>query len=1118
MGFGLIFLIVLAMGSIAWYQSNKMHEQTMYLYNHPLQVRSNIGEIKSTVMQIHRDMKNLFLVVDDQELEATLFDIEAADARLMMLIDDLKGKYLGPPEDVVHLQKGFISWDIKRDETVRLLREGKTALAAARTKDSGIAGAEVLGMMKHINEIDVFARNKSEEFYTTSEALNKRMNFQLALIILLMLGLTFYIYHVLVNSIRNPVNDLISVTSRFSAGERSARSTNMRNDEPGSLAKAFNHLADSVEHHLWLGEQLNEMAEVMSAENEAEAFFRQTAARLAVLCKAELVSVYLVDEEKKNLVLFVSVGAGTQLRKTFNINAYEGEFGFSLLSHQMHHHKNLKALPDLQFPTSSATLMPREVVTLPLLMPEGLIGIVSLGSLQPFGQKELALMSNIHEMLSARAASVLTMARIREFSDKLEDINALLEEQKLRLDKALSYNRGLLEASLDPLVTIGPDGSITDVNKATEDILGVERDLLIGTDFSTCFSDPARARAGYQLAFEKGFVRDYELDIRRGDGHLTPVTYNASVFYDDNKQVAGVFAAARDLTERKALEAEKQRLYEELAQRSAYLESANEELEMQKNELAGLSAALTEQNTELELQKKQLDEANRLKSLFLSNMSHELRTPLNSVIALSGVLSRKLKGLINDESYGYLEVIAKNGKNLLNLINEILDLSRIEAGKAEVTLSRFNLQEEVEELLRMLQPAADENKVKITNLITADFPSIVSDRGKVRHILQNLLANAVKFTGDGTVEVAATKDEKFYTITVSDTGIGIEADKLQLIFDEFRQADEKTSRRYGGSGLGLSIARRYSELCGGHITVESTAGVGSVFRLFLPAINELLPEIALDQGFTNTTPVNAHNISAGEKTILVVEDSEPQVVQLREMLESAGYQVVVATDGLKALERIREQTPDAIILDLMMPGMDGFSVLATIRQTMEVIIPVLILTAKHISKEELSFLRGNNISQLVQKGELNREELLARIGAIFIEPPASTPATARPAVLLVEDNADNRLTMQAMLQEQFSLFVAVDGRSGLKLAAEAKPDIILLDINLPDIDGFAVLQEIKANAQLLGLPVVAVTAKAMKEDQQRLQAAGFDAILTKPVEHSSLEQTINDLLYGKRTV
>ena len=254
------------------------------------------------------------------------------------------------------------------------------------------------------------------------------------------------------------------------------------------------------------------------------------------------------------------------------------------------------------------------------------------------------------------------------------------------------------------------------------------------------------------------------------------------------------------------------------------LEYQNRELESQKTELAMQSAELTEQNTELEMQKKQLSEASELKTNFLSNMSHELRTPLNSVIALSGVLNRRLAAKIPDEEYSYLEVIERNGKHLLSLINDILDISRIESGREEIEISRFNVNGLVTDVINLILPQAQQKNIELRQTAPGSDVFMTTDFDKFHHILQNLISNAVKFTDEGRVEVSAVKTGDTVSVSVADTGIGISANHLPHIFDEFRQADGSTSRRYGGTGLGLAIAKKYANLLGGNVTVKSSPG------------------------------------------------------------------------------------------------------------------------------------------------------------------------------------------------------------------------------------------------------------------------------------------------------
>jgi len=565
---------------------------------------------------------------------------------------------------------------------------------------------------------------------------------------------------------------------------------------------------------------------------------------------------------------------------------------------------------------------------------------------------------------------------------------------------------------------------------------------------------------------------------------------------------------------------------------SENLANQNRELETQKNEMASQSAELIEQNTELEMQKKQLDEANRLKTSFLSNMSHELRTPLNSVIALSGVLNRRLKNKVAEEEYSYIDVIERNGKQLLLLINDILDLSRIEAGRENLEIRKFSPCELLREVMETIEPQAVEKKIYLRSFCDENIPDISSDYEKCRHILQNIVANAVKFTDKGGVEIAVDHHGENIRISVKDTGVGIDSAFLPYIFDEFRQADGSNSRKYGGTGLGMAIAKKYSEMLGSTITVESTLKVGSCFTLTIPAnYNSQQKNIEkIDVSHKTLLSKNGYIPGKNEtknKTILLVEDTEPVIIQMEHMLSAQGYKIMTARNGAEALEQIAKKIPDAMILDLMMPEVDGFEVLKCIREKDATAhLPVIILTAKYVSKEELSFLKYNSIHQIIQKGDINKDQLLKAVGQMMFpevkekEFPetarVSTPISEIPTILIVEDNSDNMITIKALLDGKFTVIEAEDGISGIESAKKNKPDLILMDIALPGMNGIDALKEIRKEKALKDVPVIAVTASAMKGDMENLINYGFDSYISKPIDERKFTEKVRGALYGKK--
>jgi signal transduction histidine kinase/CheY-like chemotaxis protein/HAMP domain-containing protein len=977
-GMGAVLLLTALLGAASWLQTDSLWQVTENLYEHPLTVRRAIGEIQADFLAILAKMKDIVLAENDQEIQTFIQDIDTYEANASRQLEVLYGRYLGPRMDIDHIHNGSVQWKSIRTETIRLLRAGKTAEAANRTKSTGVGGSHLKKLLDEIKDVNDFAIRKADQFYADAkkhrDTLRVRLVTMLGAIFLLAAGVGY----LLLKGIRDPLRELTATAEQYRQGNLDARTRYASANEMGLLAVSFNDLAQTVQTELQSNESTARIAAVMVQEEELHAFCREFLNALLLHTGSQVGAVYLLNEQRTDFEHFESIGLAPVGRASFPAATFEGEFGAALATRQIQHITNIPADTRFTFAAVTGDFTPGEIMTIPILSQQDVVAVVSLAGVRSYPAPAVRLVNDVWSLLTARLNSVLVLRQIRVFAEKLEHQNEELEAQK------------------------------------------------------------------------------------------------------------------RELT-------------------------------MQKDEMS-------EQNMELELQKKQLDEANRLKSTFLSNMSHELRTPLNSVIALSGVLNRRLANTIPEEEHGYLEVIERNGKNLLVLINDILDLSRIEAGREEIRLSRFSVRELAAEVAAIVEPQAREKNIALLTSVGDELPPIRSDFAKCRHILQNLVANAVKFTGEGSVEIQAVSEDGALEIAVADTGIGIAPDQIQHIFDEFRQADDSTTKTYGGTGLGLSIARKYATLLRGAITVQSTPGKGSTFTLRLPlTMDASTTGEAAAESAEHSLPSEAGEPSvpaAGQgKSILVVEDNAPAVIQLTDILAGQGYRVQVARNGREALEQIEKTLPDAMILDLMMPEVDGFQVLRAIRGVEKTArIPVLILTAKHVTRDELSFLKGNRIHQLIHKGNINRSDLLAEIGKMVTPhrarqlPPARVPARTRPSgkpvILVVEDNPDNRLTVKALLRDTCTVVEAVDGQAGVEQAGTHTPDLILMDLSLPVMDGFQALKAIRSQDALRHIPVIALTASAMKGTREEILAYGFDGYISKPIDEKLLEEKIREKIYG----
>jgi len=365
------------------------------------------------------------------------------------------------------------------------------------------------------------------------------------------------------------------------------------------------------------------------------------------------------------------------------------------------------------------------------------------------------------------------------------------EQQKLdqRLRDQQFYTRSLIESNIDALMTTDPSGIITDVNKQMEALTGCTRDELIGAPFKNNFTDPEQAEAGIKLVLSEKKVTNYELTARARDGKETVVSYNATTFYDRNRRLKGVFAAARDVTERKRFE---------------------------------LS----------------LQEANRMKSEFLANMSHELRTPLNSIIGFTEFLIDEKPGPLQPKQQEYLSDVLNSARHLLQLINDVLDLAKIEAGKMELHPETFPVRKAIEEVTAVIKGIANKKHIAVGIEVSDGLDAVTLDQHKFRQLLYNLLSNAVKFTDEGgKVDIHARRlDPHQFEVQVLDTGIGIKAEDINRLFIEFEQLDSGTARRFEGTGLGLALTKKIIEFQGGRISVESEPGKGSRFTVILPVM------------------------------------------------------------------------------------------------------------------------------------------------------------------------------------------------------------------------------------------------------------------------------------------
>ena len=461
-----------------------------------------------------------------------------------------------------------------------------------------------------------------------------------------------------------------------------------------------------------------------------------------------------------------------------------------------------------------------------------------------------------------------------------------VEAERMLLDQRVRdqqfYTRSLIESNIDALITTDPRGIITDVNKQMEALTGCTRDELIGAPFKECFTDPDRAEAGIKRVLSESKLTDYELTARARDGKETVVSYNASTFHDRDRKLQGVFAAARDVTERKRYE-------------------------------------------------QSLQQANRAKSVFLANMSHEIRTPMNAILGFSQLMLRDHD--LTARQCQYLGTINRSGEHLLALINDILEMSKIEAGRTTLNPSTFDLPVLLNDLEMMFRLRTDEKKLSFAVEMIGDVPHyIVTDINKLRQVFINVLGNAVKFTQQGGIRLCVHADRRIPTepilrVEIEDTGPGISPDDQAKLFRHFEQT--KTGQQAGtGTGLGLAISREFVRLMGGDITVSSQVGKGSVFVISLP-----LKEGEAQAVQAHDQPRHVLRLQPGQAPcrVLIADDVEDNRQLLAQLLAPVGFEIRLAANGAEAVQGFEEWQPHLILMDFRMPVMDGHEAIRVIR-------------------------------------------------------------------------------------------------------------------------------------------------------------------------------------------
>jgi len=705
----------------------------------------------------------------------------------------------------------------------------------------------------------------------------------------------------------------------------------------------------------------------------------------------------------------------------------------------------------------------KSLLASPLLLDGGIVGILYVDD---FKRREFTERhKNLMQLFSSLAAQSIEKFKL------IHD-----------LEESLTYLQGVFDDSEDMIATTDDKGRIVKFSKGGERILGYTANEIAGRSAADFYVDKAERAKILETLKRSGAIHNYETKLQRKDGSYVDISLTISQMKDRSGNVVGTVGVSKDITNEK-------RLREELKGKNKELEELNTRLEEK----------VIDRTRELERINKELRRANEIKARFIANMSHELRTPLHSIIGFSEVLLDKTFGDINEKQQRHISNILTSGRHLLHLVNNILDLAKIEAGKVELSYETFGVAGVVDEVLSVVKPLAEKKLIGIKTDIGEDLKEFRADKVKFKQILYNLLSNAIKFTaqsGEAGIKTEkiinkklfpwAAEGQEFLKLSVWDTGEGIKPEEKDRIFEEFEQLD--ASRSTEGSGLGLSLTKRLVDLHAGMIDVESAPGQGSVFNVHLPVV---MPETGVREKPLFKEPVVLSGwTDENAPLVLVVEDDMPTVELLTIHLTKGGYRVAHAYDGVEAISKAKELQPFVINLDIMLPKKDGWEVLQALKTdpaTRD--IPVIIHSI--VDNKELGFALGA-ADYLVKP--VDKVTLLAKLAELSLQ----TKKKRHPVnVLTITDDRNAQDYLYRVLEnEGFLVHSASDGESGVNLALATKPHVAIVDLNLAG-GGFNLIRELKDNPATKGTPIFALTSTSLSPDESLQMTGQVERVLRK---------------------
>ncbi|MBM7614961.1 response regulator [Alkaliphilus hydrothermalis] len=1003
----LVLALILSIGVFVTFgiftitEMNELSAVTEDLYNDPLKVSNAATEIRVNIIKIQREMRELILHENEHDINQSKIEVDILNNDVLDKLDFISEHTVAQEtkEKAEEVRRDFLRWRGNHDEVIRLSLLDRDQEATDMTQ--GINTDFVDSMLKKLVAVENMSQERARGLIENVYEIEQGLKSTVTILVLILSFLLSIFFIFIIRSILGPINTLVE------AMNKSIESNNLQKvhldgkDEMASIAKYYNMLVDKLNTQFWIKDVQNKLNEVVSGDQLLNVIIEKGLNCIARTMGAGKGAFYLYNRELNLLQLKGSYAFTEREILSSEYELGEGVVGQVAIERKPILLRNINPMKE-RIVTGVYQGEPMNTYTFPLVKEGALYGVMELASFEEFDAPKLEFLNQAARIITTNLYSSLQNQEIMDLLVVSEEAQREVEVTAHELQKA----NAVLEEQQEQL------------QKQTAEL----------------------QQTNAELEEQQELLQRQTAELQQSNAEL-----------EEHQQI--------------------------LEQQSGLLNMKNVELEKSKEELVKYS--------------QQLEMGNRYKSEFLANMSHELRTPLNSIILLSRLLMNNKNHLVN-EDLEKVEVINNSGKELLRLINDILDLSKIEAGKVDINNVEFHSNELVKELRLLFEKIAEEKKIqfKVTDSLNT---FIVADRHKISQILRNLISNAIKFTEKGTVNLSiyhSPEKKNSVKFSVTDTGIGISQENLASIFEEFQQGDGSICRCFEGTGLGLSISKKLAELIQGYITVESTPYKGSDFTLHLDnAINQHAEEA---DGYTSglmesAATVDGVQIPEGDKVILIIEDDPHFAAYIKEISEGVGFKTLVAKDGREGINLLHNHQVDGILLDLILPDVNGIDILREIKEIPEFMgIPV------HI----ISSCNKNNIPQKLgaigyQEKPVDKVELLEIIGKLM-----SFKEKYPKKVLLMIDNVLKRKLVETLLKDQKVMITGVETvQNAKKMLDKENYDVIILDLELEDDKGIRICHYLEQKE--LEVPVIIYTGKELTIEQEKKIREYADSIIVK---------------------